>query len=83
MQNESLLISIAAECANISMGNAYKYPGYIFTFDDLFIEYLDQLACGDYMTYLRAWLGTEIAEGNKEANKAMKNIIKYRLDLLS
>jgi hypothetical protein len=83
MKNERLLMDIAAECASLSVKDSYKYPGFVETFDDCFSEYLDQLVCGDYMTYLRAWLGTEIAEGNKEAIKAMKDIIKYRLDLLS
>lgn len=82
MRNEKLLVDIATECASISMANAHKYPDNMFTFNDCYTEYLDQLVCGDYMTYLRAWLGNEIEEGSKSAIEAMKNIIKYRLGLL-
>jgi hypothetical protein len=83
MKNERLLMDIAAECASLSVKDSYKYPGFVETFDDCFSEYLDQLVCGDYMTYLRAWLGSQIEEGNKNAIMAMKNIIRYRLGLLA
>jgi hypothetical protein len=49
------------------------------TLQDYIIEYTEQFDEGSYLTYLRAWLGYMIEQGNADAVEIMKNLIKYKL----
>lgn len=69
---------IAARCAKLAVTTESNETGLMY--EDYLNEYLEQFESGEYLIYLKIWIGYMVEEGNKEAIEIMKLLIKSNLN---